>query len=147
MIWTPHTTVAAIIEREQRYLLVEELIDGKTVLNQPAGHLEDQESLIDAVIRETREETAWRFHPAALQKVYLWRHPRGHSYLRFAFTGKVDDHHPRQALDEGIRRAIWLSREEVAAQGQRLRSPLVLQCIDDHIQGHSLPLDALATLA
>ncbi len=146
MTWTPHTTVAAIVERDQHYLMVEERINGQLMLNQPAGHLEDNESLIDAVIRETREESAWRFHPQALVKIYRWRHPQGHTYLRFAFVGHVDEHHPEQALDTGIQRALWLTHDEIAAQSSRLRSPLVLQCIDDYKNGSQLPLDTLADI-
>src|SRR5688572_19968282 len=104
MAWNPEVTVAAVvervIERERRYLMVEELISGRLVLNQPAGHLEEGEGLIEAVIRETREETAWRLQPEALVGVYLWRNPQNQrSFLRFAFCGSVSDHQPDQPLD------------------------------------------------
>src|SRR5688572_17120550 len=122
----PDVTVAAIVQREGRFLMVEERISGRLVLNQPAGHLEDAETLVEAAIRETREETAWRLHPEALVGVYLWSNPdNGRSFLRFAFCGTVDDHRADQPLDTGIQRALWLSREQLLAQAGRLRSPLV----------------------
>ena len=143
----PEVTVAAVVVREGRFLLVEERIQGRLVLNQPAGHLEDRETLIDAAVRETREETAWRFHPEALVGTYLWRNPRnGRSFLRFAFCGDVDDHHPQQALDTGIARALWLTVAELQAQPGRLRSPLVMRCIEDFLQGRRQPLDSVSAL-
>ncbi len=127
-----------------RFLVVEERIGGHLVLNQPAGHVEDGETLIDAVIRETREETAWGFTPRALLGTYLWRNPRnGRSTLRVAFRGDVHDHRPAQALDRGIHAALWQSRAELAAVRDRLRSPLVLQCIDDFVAGRSYDLASL----
>ena len=127
--------------------MVEERIGGRLVLNQPAGHLEDRETLLAAVIRETREETAWRFHPQALVGTYLWRNPiDGRSFLRFAFCGEVDDHRPQQPLDKGIVRAVWLSQAELQAQAARLRSPLVMRCIDDYLLGKRQPLDSVACL-
>jgi 8-oxo-dGTP pyrophosphatase MutT (NUDIX family) len=117
------------------------------VLNQPAGQLEDGESLVEAVIRETREETAWRLHPEALVGIYLWRNPdNGRTFLRFAFCGTVDDHHAEQPLDAGIVRALWLSPEQLLAQTARLRSPLVLRCLDDFRLGKRLPLETVASL-
>jgi 8-oxo-dGTP pyrophosphatase MutT (NUDIX family) len=147
MGWNPEVTVAAVVRREGRFLMVEERIDGQLVLNQPAGHLEDGETLVDAVIRETREETAWRFVPRALVGTYLWRNPaNGRTFLRFAFCGDVDEHRPGQPLDTGIVRAVWLSPAELAARPPRLRSPLVLRCIDDFLQGRLQPLDTVACL-
>jgi 8-oxo-dGTP pyrophosphatase MutT (NUDIX family) len=144
---SPEVTVAAIVEHDGRFLVVEERIGGKLVLNQPAGHLEDAETLIEAVVREAREETAWRFKPAAMVGTYLWRNPdNGRSYLRFAFCGSVDDHQPQQPLDRGIVRALWLKHEQLRSQPQRLRSPLVLRCIDDYLLGRRQPLDAVACL-
>src|SRR3954453_23468322 len=108
MRWNPEVTVAAIVERERRFLMVEERIEGRLVLNQPAGHLEDRETLLDAVIRETREETAWRLTPEAVIGTYLWRNPENErTFLRFAFCGSVDDHAAAQALATGIVRAVW----------------------------------------
>lgn len=127
--------------------MVEERIDGKLVLNQPAGHLEDGETLVAAVIRETREETAWQFVPRFLVGTYLWRNPdNGRSFLRFAFSGDVENHRPDQPLDQGIERAVWLSHVELAARPPRLRSPLVMRCIDDFLLGKSQPLDTVACL-
>jgi 8-oxo-dGTP pyrophosphatase MutT (NUDIX family) len=145
--WNPEVTVAAVVERDGRFLMVEERIGGRLVLNQPAGHLEDRETLIEAAIRETREETAWRLLPEALVGTYLWRNPdNGRSFLRFTFCGTVDDHAAGQALDQGIVRALWLSREQLVAQPDRLRSPLVLRCLEDYLAGARHPLDSVATL-
>jgi 8-oxo-dGTP pyrophosphatase MutT (NUDIX family) len=148
MGWNPEVTVAAVVERDGRFLMVEERIEGRLVLNQPAGHLEDGETLLEAVVRETREETAWRLHPQALVGAYLWRNPdSGRSFLRFAFCGTVDDHRPSQPLDAGIVRAPWLSEEQLRAQPARLRSPLVLRCLDDYLQGKRHPLETVASLS
>jgi len=147
MGWHPEVTVAAVVLRAGRFLVVEERVDNKLVLNQPAGHLEPGETLLAAVIREAREETAWRFEPQALVGTYLWRSPRsGRGFLRFAFCGEVDDHRPAQALDRGIVRAAWMTSAELAAQPARLRSPLVMRCIDDFLAGQRLPLDSVAYL-
>ncbi|HEY6452162.1 MAG TPA: NUDIX hydrolase [Steroidobacteraceae bacterium] len=146
MVWKPDVTVAAVIERESRFLLVEERIRGRLVFNQPAGHLEDGESLFEAVVREVLEETAWIFEPQSLLGVYLWRSPRGHSTLRFAFSGAVRDFDAGRALDPPIVATHWLSRSEVLARSAALRTALVLRCIDDYQRGVRLPLDAIATL-
>jgi 8-oxo-dGTP pyrophosphatase MutT (NUDIX family) len=147
MRWNPDVTVAAIVMRDGRFLVVEERISGRLVVNQPAGHLEDGETLLEAVIREAREETAWRFQPQALVGTYLWRNPlNDRSFLRFAFCGDVDDFHPQQALDKGIVRSLWLTQAELAAQPARLRSPLVMRCIDDYLFGKRQPLDSVACL-
>ncbi len=147
MGWNPEVTVAAIVERDHRFLIVEERISGRLVLNQPAGHLEDGETLVEAVIRETREETAWRFHPEALVGTYLWRSPTdGRSFLRFAFCGTVDDHRAQQPLDAGIQRALWITHEQLLMQGSRLRSPMVLRCLQDYLLGKRQPLDSVAFL-
>jgi 8-oxo-dGTP pyrophosphatase MutT (NUDIX family) len=148
VLWNPEVTVAAIVERDGRFLMVEERSAGRLVLNQPAGHLEDRETLIDAVIRETREETAWRLTPAALIGTYLWRNPENErTFLRFAFCGSVDDHQPGQPLDTGILRAVWMSHDQLLAQPGRLRSPLVLRCLDDYLRGMRQPLDSVAALS
>ncbi len=145
-VWTPRVTVAAVIERDGKYLLVEETTDGGMVFNQPAGHLEDDESLSDAVKREVREETAWRFEPAGLVGVYRWRIPdTGSTYLRFCFYGGCSDHNHGQNLDEGILGTYWMSREELAGCG-RLRSPLVLTCLDDYLAGRRHPLELITDL-
>jgi 8-oxo-dGTP pyrophosphatase MutT (NUDIX family) len=145
MGWNPEVTVAAIVEIDGRFLMVEERIAGRAVLNQPAGHLEDGESLLEAVVRETREETAWRFRPEALVGTYLWRNPDdGRSFLRFAFCGTVDDHLVQQPLDKGIVRTLWITHKQLLAQSSRLRSPLVLSCLQDFLLGKRQPLDSVA---
>jgi 8-oxo-dGTP pyrophosphatase MutT (NUDIX family) len=144
MIWKPHATVAAIIERDSKFLMVEELINGKRLFNQPAGHLDPDESLLDAVIRETREETAWQFTADAVTGIYLWKHPgNGETYLRIAFCGQCYDHDAGQKLDEGILQATWMSRDELIMQRQNMRSPMVINCIEDYIAGKRYPLDIL----
>ena len=147
MNWHPEVTVAAVVLRKDRFLVVEERISGKLVLNQPAGHLEAGETLLAAVIREAREETAWLFNPQALVGTYLWRNPQnGRGYLRFAFCGEVSDHRPTQALDRGIVRAPWMTQAELLAQSARLRSPLVMRCIEDFLAGQRQPLESVAYL-
>jgi 8-oxo-dGTP pyrophosphatase MutT (NUDIX family) len=143
MVWKPDVTVAAVIERSGRFLLVEERIRGRLVLNQPAGHLEDGESLLEAVVRETLEETAWGFTPESLLGIYQWRSPRGHSTLRIAFTGSVQGHDAARPLDPPVVTTHWFAREEILQRATQLRTPLVLRCIDDWLAGRRLPLDAL----
>jgi len=149
MEWLAHSTVAAVIEHDGRYLMVEEMTrGGLQVFNQPAGHLEEGESLIQAVMRETREETAWRFEPEGLVGIYRWQvPPDGATYLRFCFHGRCHAHDPDQALDQGILRALWLTREALASgDPMRLRSPMVLRCIDDYLAGPNYPLSLLHDL-
>jgi 8-oxo-dGTP pyrophosphatase MutT (NUDIX family) len=144
---SPAITVAAVAEDKGRFLLVEEHINHKLVLNQPAGHVERGETLLEAVIREAREETAWRFEPNALLGAYLWRNPEtGYTTLRFAFTGTVSDHKPGQPLDTGIVTTRWLTREQLMEREPRLRSPLVLRCVDDYLNGNRQPLESVAGL-
>ena len=144
MIWKPNVVVAAVAERDGKFLLVEEETDGKLVLNQPAGHLDQGETLLDAVIRETLEETAWHFVPEALLGVYRWPHPtRGVTYLRFAFTGHVNGQDARRKLDSGIHRALWLTPEEIRRERARHRSPQVERAVNDYLCGRRYPLDLL----
>ena len=146
-VWKPHATVAAVIERDGRYLMVEELIRGQLVYNQPAGHLDPNESIVDAAIRETKEETAWDFKPEYISGIYRWDQPEtGRCFLRFSFVGSCDKHDTEQALDDGIVRAVWLSREELASQPEKLRSPMVLTCIDDYLAGNKYPLELLTDI-
>jgi len=147
MVWKPDVTVAALVERAGRFLVVEERIDERVVINQPAGHVEDGESLLGAVVRETLEETAWRFVPESLLGLYLWRSPRGQSTLRVAFTGAVEAFDQRRALDPPVLATHWLSRAELAARATQLRTPLVMQCVDDYLSGRRLPLEAIAHAA
>jgi ADP-ribose pyrophosphatase YjhB (NUDIX family) len=147
MIWKPNVVVAAIVERDGKFLLVEEQAEGALVLNQPAGHLDEGERIVDAVVRETLEETAWHFEPQALVGVYRWPHPTKHlTYLRFAFTGRVTQHDPNRPLDHGIVRAVWLSLDEIRAQRARHRSPQVERCINDYLAGQRYPLELLKDL-
>jgi len=146
-VWKPHVTVAALVERDGRFLLVEEKIEGRTVLNQPAGHLEAGESLLEAVVRETLEETAHDFTPEAVTGLYRWTNPdNGLTFLRTCFSGRAGTHHADRALDEGILRAVWLSPEEIEAAAARLRSPMVLTCLRDHLAGCRYPLALLRDL-
>jgi 8-oxo-dGTP pyrophosphatase MutT (NUDIX family) len=142
MTWKPDVTVAAVVEDAGRFLIVEERIGTRLVFNQPAGHLEANESLIAAAVRETLEETAWTFEPEALIGVYLWKRPDlPKSFLRVAFSGRVTHHDPTRPLDRGIHRALWFSRDQLAARTEQLRSPMVLRCIDDYLRGRCFPLD------
>ena len=146
--WKPAATVAAVIERDGRFLLVEERTRNGLRINQPAGHLDPGESLIAACVRETLEETAYRFTPTDLLGVYLWRasaDANGASYLRFAFTGALGSKVAEQALDQGIVRTLWLTAEELGACAAEHRSPLVLRCVQDYLRGQRYPIDLLFT--
>ncbi len=148
MVWKPHVTVASVIERDGRFLMVEERSGGKLVLNQPAGHLEPGESLIDAAIRETREETAWLFRPDCLVGVYRWYHAaKRATFLRVCFAGTALSHNGDQGLDDGIERALWLTLEELRDATQNLRSPMVLRNIEDYLAGHRYPVDIVQDVA
>jgi 8-oxo-dGTP pyrophosphatase MutT (NUDIX family) len=143
----PEITVAAVTEADGRFLVVEEHIDRRLVINQPAGHVEPGETLLEAVIREVREETAWLFTASELVGVYLWRHPgTGRTTKRFAFTGAVSDHRDGQQLDEGIVGTHWLTLAELRGREPQLRSPLVLRCVEDYLAGRRQPLAAAAAL-
>lgn len=141
----PRVTVASVVERDGRFLLVEERQEqGLLVINQPAGHVEYGENLLEAVCRETFEETAWRFTPEFLIGVYSWANASGTAnYLRVCLAGSVDGHEPGRTLDEGIVRSLWLSRDELLDRRGQLRSPLVLGVIDDYLAGERYPLGVL----
>ena len=144
MVWKPNVTVASVLERDGRFLLVEEETEYGICYNQPAGHLECRESLLAAVIRETLEETAYTLNPQYLIGVYNYRNEaRDVSYLRFAFGGEISAHDPLRQLDDGILAAHWLTLDEIMRlQGQH-RSPLVLRCIEDWLAGRRFPLELL----
>jgi 8-oxo-dGTP pyrophosphatase MutT (NUDIX family) len=143
MVWKPHVTVAAVIEQDQRFLLVEEETSSGLQFNQPAGHLEEGEDLIAAIKREVLEETAWQFEPEYIVALQLWRKkPDFPSFVRVCFFGRCHSYNPMQTLDDGIIAAHWLSRDQIEAERHRLRSPLVLISIDEYLAGqrHSLSL-------
>ena len=152
--WKPHVTVAAIVEREGRFLLVEEQTSDGLRLNNPAGHLEPGESLVAACSREMLEETAHAFRPTGLVGVYLSRVPkpaRGAqpaqvvTYLRFAFCGELGEFSADRRLDHGIVRTLWMTPEEIRASVDRHRSPALLQCVQDFLAGVRYPLGMLHT--
>jgi 8-oxo-dGTP pyrophosphatase MutT (NUDIX family) len=144
MIWKPDVTVACVVEHDGRFLLVEEETGDGLRLNQPAGHLEPNESIVDAVVRETLEETAYDFSPQQLTGIYRWSKPTcDQSYLRFAFSGQLGKHHAERSLDSGILRTLWLSRDEILASIERHRSPLVVRCIEDYLAGKRFAIDSL----
>lgn len=143
-LWKPNVTVAALIERDDCYLMVEEETDGGIRFNQPAGHLDKGESLIDACAREALEETAWHFTPTALVGIYQWTRPQGDiTYLRFAFSGELGAHEPERTLDAGILRAVWMTPAEIETSQLLHRSPLIWQCVQDHAAGRRFPLDLI----
>jgi ADP-ribose pyrophosphatase YjhB (NUDIX family) len=147
-IWRPHVTVATVVPRDGRFLLVEEDVRGRIVLNQPAGHLDPDESLQHAAVRETLEETGWDIELDCLLCVQQWRNEdSGRQFVRFTFGGIPLRHDPERALDDGILRALWMTRDEIAAESARLRSPMVLASVDDWLAGHRLPLDAIRWLS
>jgi phosphatase NudJ len=148
--WKPNVTVAAIVERDGRFLLVEEQTADGLKLNNPAGHLDPGEAPADGCARETLEETAYLFRPTALLGIYLSRVRRKSSaedvtYMRLAFCGELGLHDPSRALDHGIARTLWLTPDEIRACIDRHRSPLVLRCLDDYLAGVRYPLSAIHT--
>jgi len=143
--WRPSVTVAALIERDGRFLFVEEEANGRRVLNQPAGHLDPGESLVEAVAREVLEETAHRFVPTGLVGIYRWRYDKEVvTFLRFAFHGRVDGVEEGRRLDKEIIALAWLTPAELAARRAEHRSPLVQQCVDDFLAGRSFALEVLS---
>jgi 8-oxo-dGTP pyrophosphatase MutT (NUDIX family) len=147
MQWKPHATVAAIVEQNGKFLLVEEVTDRGNRVNQPAGHLEDNESLLEAVVRETLEETAYTFEPTALLGIYHWKHEHNATtYLRFAYIGNVTAHQAELKLDDGIIRAVWMTADEIRANAALMRSPQVLICIEDYLNGQHYPLSVVTHL-
>lgn len=151
--WQPDVTVATIVVRDGRLLLVEERVNGSLVLNQPAGHLEPDESLLHAALRETREETGWEVTLTGFVGAYQWKappredEPDGRHYLRFAFAAEPVRHDPAQPLDEGIARALWMTPAELREASDRHRSPLVWQAVADFLGGRRFPLELARHLA
>lgn len=146
-IWRPHVTVASVIADGHRFLMVEEEVGNRVAFNQPAGHLDEGESLSTAAVRETLEETGWTVELTHLIGVHQWRSTEhGDQVLRFSFAARPLAHEPDRPLDQGIRRALWLTRNEIAGLGAQLRSPLVLLSIDAWLAGQRLPLSTLDSL-
>jgi 8-oxo-dGTP pyrophosphatase MutT (NUDIX family) len=146
-VWCPHVTVACVVADGDRFLMVEEEVSGRLAYNQPAGHLDDKESLVSAAVRETLEETGWTVELEHLIGIHQWRSTEhGDGVVRFSFAARALGHDPQRPLDSGILRALWLTREEIVALGDRLRSPLVLMSIDAWRAGQRLPLSALHSL-
>lgn len=150
--WKPSVTVAAVVERDGRFLMVEEETPDGVRINQPAGHLDPRETLVQAAAREAIEETAHSFRPTALLGVYVARsvphdQPEGVTYVRFAFTGELGPREPGRALDDGILRVLWLAPDEIRQCAAEHRSPLVMKCVDDYLAGRRFPLDFVYTHA
>ncbi|MDB6162681.1 MAG: hydrolase [Xanthomonadaceae bacterium] len=151
--WQPDVTVATVVVRDGRVLCVEERVDGAIVINQPAGHLEPDESLVDAALRETLEETGWNVRLEAFIGAYQWKAPTqadgagGRHYLRFAFAAEAVALDATRALDEGIVRAVWMTPTELQQASARHRSPLVWQAVADYLAGRRHPLSLLQQLA
>ncbi|XAH23464.1 NUDIX hydrolase [Xylophilus sp. GW821-FHT01B05] len=148
--WKPSVTVAAVIERDGRFLLVEEQTSEGLKLNNPAGHLDPGETPAQGCTREALEESAYDFTPTALVGVYISRFQRSDTgdditYLRFAFAGDVGTHHAWRTLDDGIVRTLWMTADEIRACPDRHRSPLLLRCLDDYLAGKRYPLDIVYT--
>ena len=144
-VWRPSVTVAAVIERDGRFLLVEEIVDGRRVLNQPAGHLDPGESLAAACAREVLEETAHRFSPTGLVGIYRWHYePENVTFLRFCFLGDLDGEEQGRKLDKEIVALHWLTPEELKAKSAMHRSPLVQQCVEDYRSGRRFALEVLS---
>ena len=144
MVWKPNVTVAAVIARDGKFLLVEEETAQGARFNQPAGHLEADESLLAAVVRETLEESAYHFTPSHLIGIYRWHAAESDTtYLRFAFTGDITGHEANRALDTGILQAVWLTPDEIRANKARHRSPLILRCVEDYLAGKRYPLEVI----
>ena len=146
--WQPDVTVATVVVRDGCLLCVEERANGYLVINQPAGHLEPDESLLEAAIRETREETGWNVRITHVVGAYQWKTTEtGRHYLRFAFAAEPVDEIPGAALDEGIVRTLWLTPQELQAEQARHRSPLVWRTVADYLGGNRHPLSLVAQLA
>lgn len=148
MVWKPNVTVAAVMERGGRFLLIEEDVGGKRVFNQPAGHWEADETLLEACVREALEESAYRFVPRSLLGIYRWDHAAENvTFLRFAFCGEIAGYERDRALDREIVRAVWLAPAEIRGLKERHRSPLVMRCVEDYLAGRRYPLELITHCA
>jgi len=144
MVWKPNVTVAAVIERDGKFLLVEEETSHGVRFNQPAGHLEADESILDAVTREALEESAYHFVPQYLLGIYRWHSDESNTtYLRFAFTGAIAGHEADRQLDAGILQAVWMTPDEIRSTQKQHRSPLILRCVEDYLYNKRYPLELL----
>lgn len=143
MTWSAHTTVATVVENDGRFLLVEEIDGKRTVINQPAGHLDEGESLFAAAIRETLEETAWHVTLTDFLGTYVYKAPNDITYVRHCFIARPDRQEPDATLDSGIIAAHWLTLEQIKSGLFQARSPLVLKAIEDYLAGKKLPLDTI----
>jgi len=145
--WHPHSTVATVVEQDGRFLIVEEMIEGKILYNQPAGHLEAKETLEQGAMRETLEETAWDVRLTGVLGIYHYTAADGTCYIRTCYTAQTLQHHPERSLDTGVLRALWLSRADLEARKDQLRSEIVLRVVDDYLAGKTYPLDLITSLA
>lgn len=147
MSWAPHVVLASVVQRDGKFLLVEERVNGKLVLNQPAGHWEAGETLIEGARREALEETGWDIEPSDVLGIYHYQPPElEYAFLRIAFIANALKYHAQRPLDPGIERAVWLTREEIVAERARHRSPMLLRCVDDYLAGKRFPMSILAHL-
>ncbi|WP_163833207.1 NUDIX hydrolase [Spartinivicinus ruber] len=141
MIWTPRATVATVVEKDQTFLTVSEQVKGELVFNQPAGHIEANERIVEAAIRETFEETGWEVKPSYLLGVYIYRPPANDlTFHRYCFIAEPVHHHPDHVIDPDIEATHWLTLEQLSHPNIHLRSPLVVQCIKDYLAGIRYPL-------
>lgn len=141
--WTPHSTVATIVEQDGKFLMIEEISSGQQVVNQPAGHIEQGESVIEAACRETLEESRWSVTPTALVGLYVYTSPtNGVTYHRYCFAADANNYHPDSPLDAGIIGPRWMTIEELR-DCPNLRSPMVLSCVEDYLSGRRYPLTVI----
>ena len=144
MDWLPHVTVATIVENNGKYLLVHEHSNDHLVYNQPAGHLDPNESLQQAAVRETLEETGWTVELKGLVGIALYTSPVNQvTYHRTTFFAEAISHNPQQPLDEGIEQAVWMSLDEMKAAASQMRSELVIKSVEPYLNGHRYPLNAV----
>ncbi len=142
MIWTPHATVATIVEKDGRFLFVDEIADGQRVLNQPAGHVDEREAIMHAAVRETREETGWEVEITHLVGIYTYTAPHNQvTYYRFCYGARPLYQIPDAQLDHDIIGPVWLTLDELKKRPEQWRSPLVVKCVEDFVAGKAYPLD------